>query len=86
LFARSLRYALFSTGRWFACQDDVAPALVTLGNGLAGGTVPLSAVGVRRPHFDAVYGNGGAFNHGDAIFVYSRLSCIPGIWKLWPIG
>jgi adenosylmethionine-8-amino-7-oxononanoate aminotransferase len=52
LFARSLRYALLSTGRWFACQDDVAPALVTLGNGLAGGTVPLSAVGVKGSHFE----------------------------------
>lgn len=53
------------TGRWFACQhDDVAPDLVTLGKGLAGGTVPLSAVGVRGSHFDAVCGNGGAFTHG----------------------
>jgi adenosylmethionine-8-amino-7-oxononanoate aminotransferase len=41
-----------STGRWFACQDDVAPDLVTLGNGLAGGTVPLSAVGVKGSHFE----------------------------------
>lgn len=53
------------TGRWFACQhDDVAPDLVTLGKGLSGGTVPLSAVGVRGSHFDAVCSNGGAFIHG----------------------
>jgi adenosylmethionine-8-amino-7-oxononanoate aminotransferase len=75
LFARSLRYALFSTGRWFACQDDVAPALVTLGNGLAGGTVPLSAVGVKGSPFDFENGiityksTGLAGIDGDAILV-----------------
>jgi hypothetical protein len=53
------------TGRWFACQhDDVVPDLVTLGKGLAGGTVPLSAVGVKGIHFDAVCANGGGFTHG----------------------
>ncbi len=53
------------TGRWFACQhDDVVPDLVTLGKGLAGGTVPLSAVGVKGYHFDAVCANGGGFTHG----------------------
>ena len=53
------------TGRWFACQhDDVVPDLVTLGKGLAGGTVPLSAVGVKGAHFDAVCANGSGFTHG----------------------
>ena len=53
------------TGRWFACQhDDVVPDLVTLGKGLAGGTVPLSAVGVKGIHFDAVCAHGGGFTHG----------------------
>ena len=53
------------TGRWFACQhDDVVPDLVTLGKGLAGGTVPLSAVGVKGVHFDAVCADGGGFTHG----------------------
>lgn len=53
------------TGRWFACQhDDVVPDLVTLGKGLAGGTVPLSAVGVKGIHFDAVCAKGGGFAHG----------------------
>ena len=53
------------TGRWFACQhDDVVPDLITLGKGLSGGTVPLSAVGVRGSHFDAVCSHGGSFIHG----------------------
>ncbi len=53
------------TGRWFACQHDgVVPDLITLGKGLAGGTVPLSAVGVKGVHFDMVYADGGGFIHG----------------------
>ena len=50
---------------WFACQhDDVVPDLVTLGKGLSGGTVPLSAVGVKAAHFDAVCAADGGFVHG----------------------
>jgi len=53
------------TGRWFACQHDgVVPDLVTLGKGLAGGAVPLSALGVKGCHFDEVCADGGTFNHG----------------------
>jgi hypothetical protein len=53
------------TGRWFACQHDgVVPDLITLGKGLAGGTVPLSAVGVKGVHFDMVCADGGGFTHG----------------------
>lgn len=52
------------TGRWFACQhDNVAPDLVTLGKGLGGGTVPVSAVGIQKVHFDALAEYGG-FTHG----------------------
>ena len=53
------------TGRWFACQHDaVVPDLITLGKGLAGGTVPLSAVGVKGVHFDALGRDRGGFTHG----------------------
>ena len=53
------------TGRWFACQHDgIIPDLITLGKGLSGGCLPLSAVGVRDRHFDAVCGDGGGFVHG----------------------
>jgi len=52
------------TGCWFACQHDgVAPDLVTLGKGLAGGTFPLSAVGIQKGHFDMLAKHGG-FTHG----------------------
>ena len=53
------------TGEWFACQhDQVTPDLVTLGKGLAGGAVALSALGVQQKHFDAVCAEGGNFVHG----------------------
>lgn len=53
------------TGRWCACQHaGVSPDLLTLGKGLSGGTLPLSAVGVKGKHFDAVCRHGGGFVHG----------------------
>jgi adenosylmethionine-8-amino-7-oxononanoate aminotransferase len=53
------------TGRWFACQHDrVVPDIVTLGKGLTGGVVPLSAVGIAGPHFEAIRQRLGGFAHG----------------------
>ena len=53
------------TGRWFACEhQDVIPDMITLGKGLAGGTVALSALGVRSEHFDLVREKSGTFMHG----------------------
>jgi hypothetical protein len=53
------------TGRWFACQHyDVMPDIITLGKGLGGGVVPISAVGVRSEHFDKIRGGSGEFIHG----------------------
>ena len=53
------------TGRWFACEHfDVVPDMVTLGKGLGGGAVALSAVGVQGRHFEAICHGSGSFNHG----------------------
>ncbi len=53
------------TGKWFACQHhDVTPDLVTLGKGLSGGTMAISAVGVQKDLFDTVCRDGGSFTHG----------------------
>ena len=53
------------TGRWFACEHyDVVPDLVTMGKGLGGGAVALSAVGVQARHFDAICSGSGGFVHG----------------------
>ncbi len=52
------------TGRWFASEHyDIHPDIVTLGKGLGGGAIALSAVGVQAEHFDALQSAGG-FVHG----------------------
>ena len=53
------------TGRWFGCEHyGVQPDIVALGKGIAGGAVPLSAVGVQGRHFETVCNNSGGFVHG----------------------
>lgn len=53
------------TGKWFACQhDNTIPDLMILGKGVAGGTLALSAVGVRTEHYLAIAMGSGQFVHG----------------------
>lgn len=53
------------TGRWFASEHyNVVPDIVTMGKGLSGGAIALSAVGVQGRHFDAICHGTGSFNHG----------------------
>ena len=53
------------TGQWFACQKEgVTPDMVTLGKGLSGGAVAISALGVQQKHFEMVCADGGNFVHG----------------------
>lgn len=53
------------TGRWFACQHyDVVPDIITIGKGIAGGVLALSAVGVRQEHFETLRKASGSFVHG----------------------
>jgi len=53
------------TGAWFASEHfNVVPDLVTMGKGLGGGAIALSAVGVQGRHFKAICTGGGSFNHG----------------------
>lgn len=53
------------TGRWFASEHfNVVPDIVTMGKGLGGGTIALSAVGVQEEHFNAIRAGSGAFVHG----------------------
>lgn len=53
------------TGRWFAAEHyDVIPDLITLGKGLGGGAVALSAVGVQGNYFDTLCKGSEGFIHG----------------------
>lgn len=66
------------TGRWFASEHyDVVPDLVTLGKGLAGGAVALSAVGVQAGHFEAVSRSPSGFVHGGT-FSHHLVACAAG--------
>jgi len=52
------------TGRWFASEHySVAPDIVTLGKGLSGGAMAISAAGVQERHFQALLSSAG-FAHG----------------------
>ncbi len=52
------------TGRWFACQHyDVLPDILTLGKGISGGALALSATATREEHFQTLRQTGG-FVHG----------------------
>ena len=53
------------TGEWFAYNHfNIVPDIVTLGKGLAGGVMALSAFGVKEIHFNAIKNNSGVFMHG----------------------
>jgi len=66
------------TGRWFASEHfNVVPDLVTMGKGLAGGSIGLSAVGVQNRWFDAVRAGSGAFVHGGT-FSHHQVACAAG--------
>lgn len=66
------------TGRFFASEHyDVVPDLVTLGKGLAGGTIALSAVGVQSKWFDAICQGSGSFVHGGT-FSHHQVGCAAG--------
>ncbi len=52
------------TGKWFASEHyAVVPDIVTMGKGLSGGALPLSAVGVKEELYRTVAEKGG-FMHG----------------------
>ncbi|WP_022669149.1 aspartate aminotransferase family protein [Desulfospira joergensenii] len=53
------------TGEWFAYNHtDIVPDMVTLGKGLAGGVIALSALGVKEDHFQTIKENSASFMHG----------------------
>lgn len=66
------------TGHWFAGEaEGVVPDFVTMGKGLAGGTLALSAVGVQARHFEAIRGGSGGFVHGGT-FSHHAVACAAG--------
>ncbi|MCG8531886.1 MAG: aminotransferase class III-fold pyridoxal phosphate-dependent enzyme, partial [Desulfovibrionales bacterium] len=66
-------------GSFFAWeQTDVVPDMVTLGKGLAGGVVPLSALGVKEEHFNLIHKSKEGFIHGGT-FSHHPVACAAGL-------
>ncbi|MCB2228695.1 MAG: aspartate aminotransferase family protein [Desulfarculaceae bacterium] len=67
------------TGDWFAgCRYGVTPDMMTLGKGLTGGHLALSAVAVSQEHYAAVEQGLGAFNHGGT-YSHHPVGCAAGL-------
>ncbi|MCP4672765.1 MAG: aminotransferase class III-fold pyridoxal phosphate-dependent enzyme, partial [Desulfobacula sp.] len=67
------------TGEWFAYNhSNIVPDIVTLGKGLAGGVMPLSAFGVKEIHFNTIKDNSGVFMHGGT-FSHHAVAAAAGI-------
>jgi adenosylmethionine-8-amino-7-oxononanoate aminotransferase len=67
------------TGKWAAIEHfDVAPDIMTLGKGLSGGYVPLSAVLATKKVLDPIANGSGAFKHAQT-FSHSPVICAAGL-------
>ncbi len=82
LIADEVMTGMGRTGRWFAiAQWGVVPDMITLGKGLSGGYVPLSATAVRGDLVDRVLEQLGDFNHGGT-FSHQPVGAAAGIATL----
>ena len=67
------------TGKWTALEHfDAAPDIMTLGKGLSGGYVPLSAVLATRKVIDPIANGSGTFKHAQT-FSHSPAICAAGL-------
>ena len=70
------------TGRWFAFEHfGVVPDIMTLGKGLNGGVVPLSAVVAQRYVVDTLAAGSGYFNHAQT-YSHTPVICAAGLATL----
>jgi adenosylmethionine-8-amino-7-oxononanoate aminotransferase len=70
------------TGRWFAFEHfGVVPDIMTLGKGLNGGVVPLSAVVAQRHVVETLASGSGYFNHAQT-YSHTPVICAAGLATL----
>jgi hypothetical protein len=82
LIADEVMTGMGRTGRWFAVQEwDVIPDMVTLGKGVSGGYLPLSALAAPGDLVDQVNERLGDFNHGGT-FSHHAVSAAAGLATL----
>src|SRR5205085_18118 len=66
------------TGKWFSFQHyDFVPDIMTLGKGLNGGVVPLSAVVATRQIVELLASTSGYFNHAQT-YSHTPVICAAG--------
>ncbi len=79
LIADEVMTGMGRTGHWFAVEQwNVVPDMVTLGKGLSGGYLPLSALAVRGDLVDRVFERLGDFNHGGT-FSHQPVAAAAGV-------
>ena len=79
LIADEVMTGMGRTGHWFAVEQwGVMPDMVTLGKGLSGGYLPLSALAVRGDLVDQVFERLGDFNHGGT-FSHQPVTAAAGV-------
>lgn len=67
------------TGKWFSFQHyDFIPDIMTLGKGINGGIVPLSAVVAKKEILDLLFSTSGYFNHAQT-YSHTPVICAVGV-------
>jgi len=67
------------TGKWFGADHyGVVPDIMTLGKGLSGGTLALSALAVSPRHIDKIRKHDGNFAHGGT-YSHHSVACAAGL-------
>lgn len=67
------------TGKWFSFQHyDFIPDIMTLGKGINGGVLPLSAVVARKEIVDVLAATSGYFNHAQT-YSHTPVICAAGV-------
>lgn len=68
------------TGKWFACQHwNCVPDILTVGKGISGGLVPLSAIFCKDKIFKVIKKGSGNFLHG---FTYENNPFTTGVGRV----
>jgi adenosylmethionine-8-amino-7-oxononanoate aminotransferase len=79
LIADEVMAGMGRTGKWFAFQHyDFIPDILTLGKGLNGGVIPLSAVVAKKEVVDVLANGSGYFNHAQT-YSHTPVICAAGL-------
>jgi adenosylmethionine-8-amino-7-oxononanoate aminotransferase len=79
IIADEIMSGMGRTGKWFSFQHyDFIPDIMTLGKGINGGIVPLSAVVAKKEILDVLASSSGYFNHAQT-YSHTPVICAVGV-------